>query len=62
MRIDRLDTLTADEMRELLRDIRGVLYADAETGELNPAKQWDSDTIDYVANALVCAGIAPISE
>ena len=62
VKIDRLDTMPAEAMRELLRDIRSILYADAETGELTRAKQWDSETIEYVANALDDAGISPVDE
>lgn len=50
-----------EELVQIVEQIQSLLYlnADSQGDYWDRHKEWDSDTIEYVANVLVDAGLAP---
>jgi hypothetical protein len=56
--------LTKEELVQLVEQLQSILYLDISSdGDFwNRNKVWDSETIEYVAEVLVDAGLAPEEE
>jgi hypothetical protein len=56
---------THDELVAIVEQIQQLLFQDVNdegTPFWNPDKQWDTETLEYVAAALVDAGLSPMKE
>ena len=53
--------LSVKELRDIVEDIRDILWLDVcpDRDFYNPDKEWDSETIEYVAGTLEDAGLRP---
>jgi hypothetical protein len=53
--------LTREELLELASSVQGVLYLDMDSqGEFwNPEKDWDSDTVQLIAEVCEKLGLKP---
>lgn len=58
------DELSLDQAREIVRKIRDLLWLDLlhDKESLNPDKEWDSETLDSVAEVMTEAGLRPDDE
>lgn len=55
----QLNTLDREELLRIVRSLQHVLWEDDEAGKLNRRTEWDSETIERVAEVLENAGLAP---
>ena len=53
--------LSLRQLRDIVEGIRDILWLDIDEGGdvFNPDKEWDSETIEYVAGTLEDAGLRP---
>ena len=51
--------LTRAELEEVVLVIRDILWRDPISGELDPERSWNSETIEWVSGALEDAGLKP---
>lgn len=55
----RLHDLTADQMRDIIAAIQGVLWWDAADGSWDPDLEWSSDELPAIAETLARYGLDP---
>lgn len=46
------DDVAEQDLRNFMKDVLYALYGEPDTSDLNPTKEWDSSTLDSIANAL----------
>jgi hypothetical protein len=53
--------LSRDQLVHLVDHVQQVLFLDADARGMmwNPDKEWDSETIDSIAAAMIDAGLKP---
>ncbi len=51
--------LSREELESIADQIRDILWRDHRTNELDPDKQWNIETIEYVSGVLEDAGLKP---
>ncbi len=51
--------LSREELIRVVERVRDALYRDEHDGALDPDKNWDADTIEAVAQAMIDAGLRP---
>jgi hypothetical protein len=51
--------LSREELVRVVERVRDALHRDEHDGTLDPDKQWDGDTIEAVARAVIDAGLRP---
>lgn len=50
--------MRGDEAVSAIESIRAILWQEAD-GHWNPNKEWDEETLEYVAGVLVDLGLQP---
>jgi hypothetical protein len=51
--------LSREELESVVRRVRDILWHDPATGELDPDRSWDVETIECVSGAIEDAGLKP---
>lgn len=51
--------LTRDHLETIVEQIRDILWLDSISGQLDPERAWNSETIEWVAGVLEDAGLKP---
>jgi hypothetical protein len=51
--------LTRERLAEIVGRIRDVLWLDPATGELDPDRSWDVETLEHVSGVVEDAGLKP---
>ena len=51
--------LTREQLENIVVQVRDILWLDAISGQLDPERAWDSETIEWVAGAIEDAGLKP---
>ena len=51
--------LTREQLEDIVGRIRDILWQDPVTGELDPDRSWDVETIEWVSGVLEDAGLKP---
>jgi hypothetical protein len=51
--------LTRDQLEDLLRQIRDILWPDPVSGALDPDRSWTVEAIEWVSGVLEDAGLKP---
>jgi hypothetical protein len=51
--------LTFEQLEGIVRQVRDILWQDPVTGELDPERSWDSETIEWVSGVIEDAGLKP---
>ena len=51
--------LTRDQLEDLLRQIRNILWQDPVSGAFDPDRSWTVETIEWVSGVLEDAGLKP---
>ena len=51
--------LTREELEDIVGRIRDILWQDPVTGELDPDRSWDVETIEWVSGVVEDAGLKP---
>ena len=51
--------LTREQLMDIVRQIRDILWQDAITEALDPERSWDDQTIEWVSGVLEAAGLKP---
>jgi hypothetical protein len=55
----RPSELTREQLEAIVGQIRDILWQDPITGQLDPERSWDSETIEWVSGVLEDAGLKP---
>ncbi len=51
--------LTTEQLRDIVEQIRQILWFDFAENEFDPDREWEVDTIEYVAGVLEDSGVKP---
>jgi hypothetical protein len=51
--------LTREQLEEVVGRVRDILWRDPVTGDLDPERSWDVETIEWVSGVLEDAGLKP---
>ena len=51
--------LTREQLEDIVGQIRDILWRDPVTGELDPDRSWDVETIEWVSGVVEDAGLKP---
>ena len=51
--------LTRGQLEDIVRQVREILWWDPATGELDPERSWDVETIERVSGVIEAAGLKP---
>jgi hypothetical protein len=54
--------LTIDQLRDIVDQIRDILWFDCAADEYDPDKEWSPDTLEYISGTLSDLGLAPEKE
>jgi hypothetical protein len=53
--------LNADQLREIVSEIRQILWFDVDKNEWDPDREWSMDTIEAISGVLDEYGLQPAS-
>jgi hypothetical protein len=55
----QLSELTREQLEDIVRQVRDILWQDPATGALDPDRSWTVETIEWVSGAIAAAGLKP---
>ena len=55
----QLSDLTREQLEDIVGQVRDTLWRDPLSGDLDPDRSWDSETIEWVSGVLEDAGLKP---
>jgi hypothetical protein len=54
-----LSELSREQLEDIVRQIRDILWRDPVTGDLDAERSWDVETIEWVSGVIEDAGLRP---